>query len=221
MSTQGKLIVLEGPDYVGRSLHARLLGERLEAHGVAVATVGLARSELMGELIKANANELHQLNWRTRALLYATDLHDQTIHELQPLLDAGFVVLADRYTLTPLIREEIRGGDVEWIEGLYSDIPEPNLTIILQAGGRRLLNRMMHNGSLVQLNNFEAGIDMALSPSITKSFLSYQKKIRTAFIEHAAKNDITIIHTKQSVKDVHSQIWAEIYPILEDMIQPL
>lgn len=221
MSTQGKLIVIEGPDYVGRSLHARLLSERLEAHGVAVATVGLARSELMGELIKANTHELHQLNWRTRALLYATDLHDQIIHELQPLLDAGFVVIADRYTLTPLIREQIRGGDAQWIGGLYANIPAPDLTIILQAGGRRLLNRMMHNGSLVQLNSFEAGIDMALSPSITKSFLTYQKKIRSAFVEHANKDNIPIIHTKQSVKDVHSQIWDEISPVLKDMIQPL
>jgi len=221
MSAQGKLIVIEGPDGVGRSLHSRLLSERLEAHGVAVATLGLARSELMGDLIKENRQELHQLNWRTRALLYATDLHDQIIHQLQPLLDAGFVVIADRYKLTPLIREQIRNGDVQWIEGLYANIPRPDLTIILEAGGRRLLSRMMYNGSLVRLNSFEAGVDMALSPSITKSFLEYQKIIRSAFIEHASKDNTPIIHTKQSVKDVHSQIWDEVYPVLKDMIQPL
>jgi thymidylate kinase len=34
MTYPGKLIVLEGPDQVGRSLHARLLAARLEAHGV-------------------------------------------------------------------------------------------------------------------------------------------------------------------------------------------
>jgi thymidylate kinase len=80
---------------------------------------------------------------------------------------------------------------------------------------------MMHNGSLVQLNSFEAGVDMALSPSITKSFLGYQKKIRSAFVKHASKDNSPIIHTKQSVKDVHSQIWDEISPVLKDMIQPL
>ena len=36
MTTEGKLIVIEGPDHVGRSMHARLLSERLKAHGVAV-----------------------------------------------------------------------------------------------------------------------------------------------------------------------------------------
>ena len=77
MTTGGKLIVIEGPDNVGRSMHARLLRERLEAHGIAVAVVGLARSELLGDLIKRSHSDIHQLNWRTRALLYATDLHDQ------------------------------------------------------------------------------------------------------------------------------------------------
>ena len=75
MNLGGKLIVIEGPDHVGRSMHARLLSERLKAHGVAVSIVGLARSELLGKLIKSSNPGLHQLNWRTRALLYATDLH--------------------------------------------------------------------------------------------------------------------------------------------------
>ena len=113
MSYEGKLIVIEGPDNVGRSMHARLLSERLKAHGVAVSIVGLARSDLLGDLIKKSSSDLHQLNWRTRALLYATDLHDQFIHKIDPLLSAGFVIIADRYTATPMIREKILKGDLE------------------------------------------------------------------------------------------------------------
>ena len=98
MSHAGKLIVIEGPDNVGRSLHTRLLSARLKAHGIATHIIGLARSELMGEIVKSRTADMHQLNWRTRSLLYATDLHDQIKHEAEPLLDAGFVVIADRYT---------------------------------------------------------------------------------------------------------------------------
>ena len=43
MNLGGKLIVIEGPDHVGRSMHARLLSERLKAHGVAVSIVGERR----------------------------------------------------------------------------------------------------------------------------------------------------------------------------------
>ena len=89
--SQGKLIVLEGPDQVGRSLHARLLSARLEAHGVATFTIGLARSTLMGELLKSHTHHIHQLNWRTRALLYATDLHDQILNGIEPLLELSLI----------------------------------------------------------------------------------------------------------------------------------
>ncbi len=221
MNLGGKLIVIEGPDHVGRSMHARLLSERLKAHGVAVSIVGLARSELLGKLIKSSNPGLHQLNWRTRALLYATDLHDQFIHEIEPLLAAGFVVIADRYTLTPLIRESIRGGDSDWINGLYKNMTKPDITVVLQAGGRRLLNRMMYNDSLTKLNHFEAGADMALSPSITHSFLQYQKLLREAFIRHAKEENYPIVHTRDTVSEVHSEVWKYILPCVEDMLQSI
>lgn len=221
MTRSGRLIVIEGPDHVGRSLHVRLLVERLEAHGVAVATTGLARSELMGGHIKTNANELHQLNWRTRSLMYATDMHDQQIHLIEPLLEAGFVVIADRYTLTPVIREQIRGGDPVWIEGLYRGMPQPNLTVVLQAGGRRLLNRMMHNNTLVELNNYEAGLDMGLSPSVTTSFLEYQKLLREAFRSAAEARGLPVVHTRQTVEQVHKEIWSNVEPVVEHMLQQL
>ena len=221
MTTEGKLIVIEGPDHVGRSMHARLLSERLKAHGVAVTIVGLARSTLLGDLIKGSNAELHQLNWRTRALLYATDLHDQYIHQIEPLMAAGFVVIADRYTMTPLIRESIRGGDEEWIRGLYRSMPQPDMTVVLQAGGRRLLNRMMYNDSLTKLNHYEAGADLALSPSITRSFLEYQKLLRRAFMEKAEQGGHPIIHTRATVLEVHGAIWSHVKPSLEDMLQAI
>ena len=43
----GKLIVLEGPDGVGRSTQIALLREWLEASGYAVFSSGLKRSELV------------------------------------------------------------------------------------------------------------------------------------------------------------------------------
>jgi len=221
VTSTGKLIVIEGPDHVGRSLHARLLSERLKAHGVAVQIVGLARSELLGELIKTATSELHQLNWRTRALLYATDLHDQYIHDIQPLLEAGFVVIADRYTLTPLIREVIRGGDAVWIQGLYNQMPKPDMTVVLEAGGRRLLNRMMHNDTLTRLNHYEAGADMALSPSITRSFLEYQKLLKKAFTHHAEEQAMPIVHTRNAVAEVHKAVWGHVKPCIADMLQSI
>ncbi len=221
MSHAGKLIVIEGPDHVGRTLHTRLLSARLKANGIATHTIGLARSELMGPLVKSRTADIHQLNWRTRSLLYATDLHDQIKHEAEPLLDAGFVVIADRYTLTPRIREEVRGGDGDWIGSLYANTPEPDAMIVLHAGPRRLLNRIMFGERLEALNHFESGMDLALSSSITSSFLQYQKILRQEFQKAGKKASATLIPTRNTVEVVHDKIWGSVRPVVEHMLQPI
>jgi len=221
VSHAGKLIVIEGPDHVGRTLHTRLLSARLKANGIATHTIGLARSELMGPLVKSRTADIHQLNWRTRSLLYATDLHDQIKHEAEPLLDAGFVVIADRYTLTPRIREEVRGGDGDWIGSLYANTPEPDAMIVLHAGPRRLLNRIMFGERLEALNHFESGMDLALSTSITSSFLQYQKILRQEFQKAGKKASATLIPTRNTVEVVHDKIWGSVRPVVEHMLQPI
>ncbi|MGB0151375.1 MAG: dTMP kinase [Candidatus Poseidoniaceae archaeon] len=217
----GRLIVIEGPDHVGRSLHVRLLANHLEARGVAVTTVGLARSPLLGENLKSKTHDLHALDSRTRSLLYATDLHDQLIHVVNPALEAGFVVLADRYTMTPIIRERMRGGDQAWIESLYAGTPQPDLTVVLSAGPRRLLNRILFGEELQTLNDFEAGMDLNLSPSVTTSFLAYQKMVREAFAKEAEAAGHPVVQTRYDVRDVHRSIWEVAVPVVEHMLQPL
>jgi len=221
VSHAGKLIVIEGPDHVGRTLHTRLLSARLKANGIATHTIGLARSDLMGPLVKSRTADIHQLNWRTRSLLYATDLHDQIKHEAEPLLGAGFVVIADRYTLTPRIREEVRGGDGDWIESLYANTPDPDAMIVLHAGPRRLLNRIMFGERLEALNHFESGMDLALSTSITSSFLQYQKILRQEFQKAGKKVSATLIPTRHTVEEVHDKIWDSVRPVVEHMLQPI
>lgn len=221
LNNAGRLIVIEGPDHVGRTIHVRLLSARLKAHGIATHTIGLARSNLMGLQVKSHTADIHQLNWRTRSLLYATDLHDQIMHEAEPLLSAGFVVIADRYTLTPRIREQVRGGDGKWIKSLYANVPEPDVMVILHAGPRRLLNRIMFGERLEALNHFEAGMDLALSTSITSSFLQYQRMLRQKFQAAGQKAGATLIPTRLTVEQVHDKIWESVHPVVEGMLQPI
>jgi thymidylate kinase len=175
----------------------------------------------MGPLVKSRTADIHQLNWRTRSLLYATDLHDQIKHEAEPLLGAGFVVIADRYTLTPRIREEVRGGDGDWIESLYANTPDPDAMVVLHAGPRRLLNRIMFGERLEALNHFESGMDLALSTSITSSFLQYQKILRQEFQKAGKKVSATLIPTRHTVEEVHDKIWDSVRPVVEHMLQPI
>ena len=222
MSLPGRLIVFEGPDHVGRSTHARFVSERLEAHGVASVTFGLARSKLLGDLIKREGPEIHDYGSRTRALLYATDLHDQLLHEIMPAYRAGYVVIADRYTITPAVREEMRGVPISWLQGLYSGAPKPDATIILDIGPRRLLDRILYTqGGLESLSRYECGLDLGLGTTSTTSFLTYQKKMRKKFREIADETDANIVSTNGTPIEVHSRVWEAILPVVSDMLEPI
>ena len=93
--------------------------------------------------------------------------------------------------------------------------------IILHAGPRRLLNRIMFGERLEALNHFEAGMDLALSTSITSSFLQYQKILRQEFQKAGKKLGATLIPTRNTVEVVHDRIWDSVRPIVEHMLQPI
>jgi dTMP kinase len=69
---QGKLIVIEGPDAVGRSTQIRGLKPWLEELGHAVLDTGMARSALAGKGIK-EAKQGNTLGPITMTMYYLTD----------------------------------------------------------------------------------------------------------------------------------------------------
>ena len=85
---QGKLIVIEGPDAVGRSTQIVLLRQWLEQEGHAVLDTGMARSALAGKGIKM-AKEGNTLGPITMTLFYTTDFADRLENEIIPALRAS------------------------------------------------------------------------------------------------------------------------------------
>src|SRR5262249_44091425 len=95
----GHLIAIEGTDGIGRSTQIGALRPWLELEGYAVSNTGWTRSPLLSETIN-EAKAGHQLTVTTFSLLYAADFADRLEHEILPALQAGFIVIADRYMYT-------------------------------------------------------------------------------------------------------------------------
>src|SRR5438093_1225561 len=106
----GWLIVVEGPDGVGRSTQISRLRTRLERLGYAVAETGLSRSDLANRGLR-RAKDGNTLGTNAFNLFYATDFADRLEHQVIPALRAGFVVLTDRYTYSLIARAIVRGAD--------------------------------------------------------------------------------------------------------------
>ena len=127
---QGRFIVLEGPDCVGRSTQVRLLQGWLERLGYGVVTTSLCRSEL-AEAGLTKAKRGNQIGRRTLALFYATDLADRLERDILPALQGGFIVLSDRYIYTIFARYAVRGVDPKYLRKAYGFALVPHLTMYL------------------------------------------------------------------------------------------
>ncbi len=213
----GRLLVLEGPDFVGRTTHVRILSERLEAHGLAVVTLGLGRSKLLGSLLSEHGHEVQDFGGRTRALLFATDLHDQLENSVKPALEAGYVVIADRYHWSVAIRESVRKGKRSWLAHLGAQMPKPDQVVVLKASPRRQLDRLLRDSGLNALSRFEAGVDLNFAKSPTRSFLKYQSRLAQEFAQVAEENGWPLVDTERPVPEVHEDIWR----VFLDSLGPL
>jgi thymidylate kinase len=69
--------------------------------------------------------------------------------------------------------------------------------------------------------DFEAGMDLNLSRSVTTSFLEYQKLLRKAFTDAAEEQGFPVVQTRHSVEEVHAEIWRVLQPHVSDMLHPL
>ena len=183
---QGKLIVIEGPDAVGRSTQIALLRQWLEQEGHAVIDTGMARSALAGKGIQM-AKQGNTLGPITMTLFYTTDFADRLENEIMPALRAGFVVLIDRYIFSIMARAIARGEDRRWIEQVAGFALAPHAVFYLRTDVEHLVSRVvMGRGAF---DYWESGMDLRFGPDMYESFVRYQKKLIQALEMLETKRD--------------------------------
>jgi len=212
----GKLIVLEGSDGVGRSTQTQLLRHWLEDEGFAVSDTGLRRSGLTQKGLDEAKNG-HTLSRITMSLFYATDFADRLENQIIPALEAGFIVLSDRYFYSIMARDIVRGADPEWAHKVYGFALKPDLILYLKADITDLVSRLIHGRGL---NYWEAGMDIHLADNLFDSFVDYQSRIGMQFNQLAKEYKFVTIDAGRPVTEVFSDLQSHIRNLLEDQ-QPI
>jgi dTMP kinase len=215
---KGQLIVIEGPDYSGRSTQIGIITAKLEADGHAVLNTGLRRSELVGEgILEAKRN--HQLGKKTLSLFYAADFADQLENRIIPALQAGYIVLADRYIYTLMARDAVRGINRKWSHHLFGFALKPEPVFYLDVEPSELVHRAFKKNS--SLDFYESGADLGLSDDMFESFLIYQKMVAKEFRIMQKRYGLVRIDGNRIMQEVNADLQERIDHFLDtNMIKP-
>ncbi len=207
----GKLIVIEGPDGVGRTTQINLLRTWLEHSGHAVMDTGMARSALVGKTIR-QAKEGNTLGPLTLGLLYATDVADRLENEIVPALRAGFVVLTDRYIFSSIARSAARGSDLAWIRQVFGFALRPHAIYYLRASVQDLLARVVYAKG--GFDYWESGMDVRLGKDLYGSFVRYQTRVIRALDAMARRYSFDIIDASRPPEKVFLELKRRVSRLL-------
>jgi dTMP kinase len=202
----GHLIVIEGTDGVGRSTQISLLRPWLELEGYAVSNTGWTRSPLLsGTINEAKAG--HQLTVTTFSLLYAADFADRLEHEILPALQAGFIVIADRYMYTAFARNSVMGADPAWTRELFGVALVPDLVFYLDIDVATLIPRVIQGKGM---DYWESGMHLALGTDLFDSFERYQSRLLGEYGKLADEFGFVTVDGRQSIESVQNDLRAHI-----------
>jgi dTMP kinase len=216
-SLVGKLIVLEGPDSVGRSTQVALLRDWLESMGHAVAATGLRRSELTQEGLD-QAKTGHTLGRRTMSLFYATDFADRLENNIVPALRAGYHVLSDRYFYSISARDIVRSADPEWLKEVYGFALVPDLVLYLRVEVEHLVPRALYGKGF---NYWESGMDLALGDNFFDSFVIYQSRVIRELDKMAEHYGFIVIDASRDPNSIFEDLKKAIEPILTPTVEAI
>jgi dTMP kinase len=169
----GALIAVDGVDGSGRATQLDLLASWLQIQGYGVVRSSWNSSKLVSKTI-SDARRQQSLTPLTYSILHATDVAERQSAEIVPALQAGYVVLADRYVFTAFARDIARGVEPDWIFNLYGFAIRPDLAIYLRIDAASSINRVMGVAGEVTV---EEAQEQASVRGAIHSFLQFQERV--------------------------------------------
>jgi dTMP kinase len=176
----GRLIIVEGIDGSGKSTQLDLLRKWLVNQGYLVIFSEWNSSPIVKGITRRGKRK-QRLTPMSFSLIHAADFASRTYSQIMPAVQAGAIVLADRYVYTAYVRDAVRGVNRGWLRRLYSFALPPTLAFYFDVPLDEAMRRI--SVGRPELKYYEAGLDLGLSTDPYESFRLFQGLIRGEY-EH-------------------------------------
>jgi dTMP kinase len=174
----GRLFIVEGIDGSGKSTQLDLLYKWLVSQGYLVVFTEWNSSPIVKATTRRGKRQ-RLLSPISFSLIHAADFANRIHAQILPALQAGAIVLADRYVYTAFARDAVRGVSRPWLRRLYSFAVQPTLAFYFDVPLPEAIRRISEGRK--QLKYYEAGLDLGLSPDPAESFRMFQGLIKAEY----------------------------------------
>lgn len=201
MAERGLFIVLEGPDYSGKTTQSFLLKAELERRGLPVVQSREPGGTEVGEELRAllKRDRVKLMHPLTQLLGFNAARNEFITEFVLPNIERGVTVLSDRFNVsTHVYQGYAQGVDIEAIEALDEIVVKqcrPDLCAILDVPAEETLRRIASAGQC------EGDI-------FDRQDLSFMEKIRAGYQRFAKTYpaNVALIDGTQSREVIHKQI---------------
>ena len=148
---RGRLVVFEGVDGGGKSTQVALLADELRRRGVDPLVTKEPTDGAWGRRIRAMARSGERVAAEEELRWFLEDRREHVATELAPALDAGRVVLCDRYTLSTVAYQGARGLDpAALLATAEAEFPLPDLALLFEVDPAAGLARVAARGGVAE-----------------------------------------------------------------------
>ena len=208
---KGKFITFEGADGGGKSTQVQLAAEWLRKQGYEVVTTrepgGTVLAEKVRELVLDPALPL---NTTSQSLLYLAARSEHVEKVIRPALDAGKVVLCDRFSDSTLVYQGLSLGkglaELTVLRQLCSFATaglEPDLTLVLDGRPEELAKRRELRG---------------VTDRYEQQGLAFQHRLRDGFLTLAKAEParIKVLNAEGSTEEVAEAVQKALAKLLQE-----
>jgi dTMP kinase len=201
---RGVFLSLDGLDGTGKSTQCRLLAQWLRARGHAVTECTDPGGTAVGDVVRdLLLDRRRQMSLPCEALLFMASRAQLVAEVIRPALDAGHVVVADRYLLANVVYQGHAAGldpDVLWQIGSFATGGlEPDLTLLLDLAPDAALARRGRPADRMESRD-----------------AAYHARVRAGFLAEARRRPdrIRVLDAAGPVETVHQAICKEVSRVL-------
>jgi dTMP kinase len=199
-SSEGWFVSVDGPSGIGKSATVHALSQVLAREGRAVHVTCEPSQGPIGKLARELTDTVHG---NTLACLYAADRYHHLTSEIVPHLDAGEVVVTDRYIPSALVMQQLDGVDPDYLWRINAKARKPDLAVILDADPPTVAERLRGKGPHNRLQRM---------PSSSQLEWHHYQQICQRLVD-AGWTVHRIDCTATTVTDVARQIWRRLYEL--------